>query len=360
MRTPHRILIVDDQPTNTVLLQEILGETYVVAIAASGEEALAMAPDFQPALILLDIMMPGIDGYETCRRIRALPPLRHTKIIMVSTKGMLSERLHGYAAGADDYISKPLDAEELLAKVRVYLRLKSAEELDQLKTDLLALLQHEVRTPLNGIITPVKMLMADASLDETERHEFLEMVHQSAVRLCTLFDKVMTLSAMKSGMWDFHHTADDLCSVVRHAVHAVVTQAATRHVQIEQQLPDSAPALLDHEQMQGAIMALLENAIRFSPPHGQVIIRVERAGEHVFLRVTDYGRGIEASILPRIFEEFTHTDVAHHTAGHGLSLAIVQQVVQAHHGAIRVESTQGVGTTFIVQLPLLANGPSLS
>ena len=192
MRTPHRILLVDDHLTNIVILEEILGDTYVLATATSGEEALAMASAFQPALILLDIMMPGIDGYETCRRIRALPPLRHTKIIMVSTKGMLSERLQGYDAGADDYLTKPFDAEELLAKVRVYLRLKSAEELAQLKTDLLALLQHEVRTPLNGIITPAEMLMADTNLDETERREFLQMVHHSAVRLCTLFDKVMT------------------------------------------------------------------------------------------------------------------------------------------------------------------------
>jgi signal transduction histidine kinase len=346
---------VDDHPTNIVILQEILDDAYVLATAASGEEALAMAPDFQPALILLDIMMPGIDGYETCRRIRALPPLRHMKIIMVSANGMLSERLQGYAAGADDYITKPFDAAELLAKVRVYLRLKSAEELAQLKTDLLALLQHEVRTPLNGIIAPVQMLMTDPDLAETERREFLEMVHHSAVRLCTLFDKVMTLSAMKSGAWDFQPTASDLCIAVRHAIHAVSAQATTRHVQIEPQLPDSAPALLDHGQMQWAVIALLENAIRFSPSHERVVVRVQRDGAHVCLRVTDHGMGIEAGLLARVFEEFTPADVAHHTAGHGLSLAIVQQIVQAHQGTISVESVPGVGTTFTVHLPLLGS-----
>src|SRR6266446_3181029 len=131
MRTLHRILLVDDQPTNIVILQEILGDAYVLAIAASGEEALAMASDFHPALILLDIMMPGIGGYETCRRLRAHPTLRHAKIIMVSARALLSERLQGYDAGADDYITKPFDEEELMAKVRVYLRLRSLEEVEQ-------------------------------------------------------------------------------------------------------------------------------------------------------------------------------------------------------------------------------------
>ena len=158
---------------------------------------------------------------------------------------------------------------------------------------------------------------------------------------------------MKSGAWDFHYTASDLCIVVRQALHAVSAQATPRHVQIELQLPDCAPALLDHGQMQMAMIALLENAIRFSPPYAWVVVRVQRDGEHVFVQVTDHGMGIEASILPRIFEEFTPADVAHHTAGHGLSLAIVQQIVQAHQGTISVESVQGVDTTFTVRLPLL-------
>src|SRR5467141_3561037 len=124
MRTPQRILIVDDHPTNIDVLQEFLSDDYVLATATSGEEALALAPDFQPALILLDVMMPGIDGYETCRRIRTTPALRHTKIILVSARAMVEERLRGYEAGADDYITKPFEKHELRAKVHAYLRLQ--------------------------------------------------------------------------------------------------------------------------------------------------------------------------------------------------------------------------------------------
>jgi len=124
MNTQNKILIVDDNATNIAILEETLADLYGLKAAKSGEEALAVAEDFRPDMILLDVMMPGIDGFETCRRIRANPVLNHVRIILVSGKTQVSERLKGYEAGADDYITKPFEEEELLAKVRVYLRLK--------------------------------------------------------------------------------------------------------------------------------------------------------------------------------------------------------------------------------------------
>ena len=175
MELQDRILIVDDNPINVEILEEaLLDEGYYLETAASGEEALEIAPDFHPALILLDVMMPGIGGYETCRRIRANLSLRHIKIIMVSAKALISERMQGFEAGADDYITKPFDIEEFLAKVRVYMRLKFVEEVDQLKSDLLSLLNHETGTPLNSIIPPIEMLMSDKDMDAEERKMWLK------------------------------------------------------------------------------------------------------------------------------------------------------------------------------------------
>ncbi|MEE8113892.1 MAG: response regulator [Nitrososphaerales archaeon] len=135
MQRQSRILLVDDNPTNLAILEEMLGDEYRWEAATSGEEALEIAPDFQPDLILLDVMMPGINGYETCRRIRANPALRNVKIVMVSAKALVSERLEGYDAGADDYLTKPFDEEELLAKVRVYL------SREQMKREIMEMLR---------------------------------------------------------------------------------------------------------------------------------------------------------------------------------------------------------------------------
>lgn len=186
-----RILAVDDSPTNIAIMEKMLGGTYALKTAATGEEALAIAPDFKPDITLLDIMMPGIDGYEVCRKIRANPVIRDTKIIMVSAKAMATERLEGYAAGADDYITKPFDENELLAKIRVYMRLKSVEEVNQLKAGVLSLLGQEVRTHLNGILLPATILMSDEEIVGIERKMLGSMVYRNVKRLHSLLEDII-------------------------------------------------------------------------------------------------------------------------------------------------------------------------
>ena len=353
MQPRDRILIVDDHPTNVALLKDILADDYLVATAASGEEALAIVSDFRPDLVLLDIMMPGLNGYETCQRMRVHPALRQTKIIMVSAKAMTSERLQGYEAGADDYITKPFDEDELLAKVRVYLRLKSVEEIDRLKSDLILLLSHETRTPLNSIIPPLQILMSEEDLSDEERKAFLTMAYKSSEHLHNLFERVLQLSAMKAGQWKFQFIPTDLRDVVRLAVGAMSTNAAGRQVKIEPILPaDAAVTLLDETQMHQVVTAILDNAVGVSAVDGCVEVKLWREHDQFCLTVTDTGDGIDADFLPHMFEEFAQPSLAHHSHGVGLSLALARQIVQAHNGSIEVESSKGAGAAFTVRLPV--------
>ena len=153
MKSEHRILVAEDDPVNVEILLEMLDDQYQLQIARNGEEALEIAHSFVPDVILLDIMMPpGIDGYEVCQRIRANSRHKFVKILLVSGKTMKEERLKGYEVGADDYITKPFAEEELEAKIRVYLRLKHAEEVDKIKSEALARLESVVRnTPMVAI-----------------------------------------------------------------------------------------------------------------------------------------------------------------------------------------------------------------
>ena len=133
-------MAVDDNPLTLTILEEILGDDAFFTTARGGVEALEKVHSFAPDLVLLDIMMPDLDGIEVCKKIRETPAVRHMKVVMVSAKSSVGERLEAYEAGADDYITKPFDEDELVAKVKVHLRLKSVEELDQLKSNLLVLL----------------------------------------------------------------------------------------------------------------------------------------------------------------------------------------------------------------------------
>ncbi len=351
MQPLNKILAVDDNVVDIATIEKLLGERYDLRTATTGEDALDMAGDFQPDIILLDNMMPGLDGGQVCRQIRADSGLRHTKIIMLSGKSRVSERIEAYQDGADDYIAKPFNEDELLAKIRVYLRLKSVEEVDQFKTDVLTLLSHEARTPLNSLIAPAEMLMSEEEVDAEERKLLIEMVNSAAKRLHRFFENVILLSSLKSGKWQFNPEPADLCEVVHEAVCEVATKAAERKVKIEEKFDAGPMACLDRQQIKRAITSILDNAIRFSPAGWRVDVCVSGDDEYVCVSVTDRGEGIEPDYLPYVFEELSDPDIDHHSRG--LSLAIARQIVLQHNGKIEAESTEGSSTTFTVRLPIM-------
>jgi two-component system sensor histidine kinase/response regulator len=352
IRPRNKILAVDDDTIDIMTIERLLGEHYELRTATTGQEALEIAADFRPDIILLDNMMPGLDGGQVCRQIRADKALRHTKIIMLSGKSMVSERIEAYEAGADDYITKPFNEEELLAKIRVYLRLKSVEEMDQFKTDVLTLLSHEARTPLNNIIAPAEMLMSEEQIGAEEKELLIEMVYTAAGRLHRFFENVMLLSSLKSGKWQFHPEQTNLCDVVHEAVCEVSTKAAERKVKIEEKSDTRRTVCIDSAQIKRVISSMLDNAIRFSPLGARVKVHVFRDNESICVSVTDRGEGIEADYLPYVFEELSDPDIDHHSKGQGLSLAIARQIVLQHNGTISAESIEGSGATFTVRLPI--------
>jgi len=353
MQPRNKILAVDDDIIDITTIEKLLGERYDLRTATTGEDALAIAGDFRPDIILLDNMMPGLDGGQVCRQIRADSGLRHTKIIMVSGKSRVSERIEAYQAGADDYITKPFNEDELLAKIRVYLRLKSVEEVDQFKTDVLTLLSHEARTPLNSLIAPAEMLLSEEEqVDAEEKKLLIEMVHSAAKRLHCFFENVMLLSSLKSGKWQFNPEQADLCEVVHEAVCEVATKTVERNIIIEERFDAGPTICLDRQQIKRVVIAILDNAVRFSPSGSRIDVCVAGDDESMYVSVTDRGEGIDPDYLPYVFEELLTCDIDHHSQGQGLSLAIARQIVQQHHGTISAESKKGSGATFIVQLPL--------
>jgi len=363
-----KVLGVDDNSTNLAILEEILADEYDFRTAASGEEALAAIPTMRPDVVLLDIMMPGINGYEVCREIRKDPRLRHTKVIMVSAKAQVSERIQGYEVGADDYIIKPFDEEELLFKVRVFLKLKSVQEVDRLKTGILALLSNETKTPLNSLMAPANLLMTAATMPDALRQRLGEVIHRNAGRLLGFFDRLLKLSALRAGQWRAPFESVALGGLVEDAVARMLPRATARGVRLVEQIDIQPTVAVVAVELAEVVRSLLDNAIRFSPEGGSVEVRLSGASDEAVLTVTDHGRGIDASFLPYVFDEFAEPEdseldetlldarVEDYIERFGLSLATARHVVELHGGSIGVESVPGEATVFSVRLPIGVDG----
>lgn len=346
-----RILVVDDHARNVVILQKILGREYRVATAASGEEALQVAPRFAPDVVLLDIMMPGIDGYETCRRFRAMPQLSNTKIIMVSAKAMLSERLAGYEAGADDYIIKPFDENELLVKVRVFMRLKTVEEVDRLKTDILMLLSHETRTPLATILSPLELVLDDMTLSETNR-KLLNMAQSGARGLNEFVDRLILLSSLHSGIIRIERTRQDVATLAYDAIAEKQAAATAAGIELVGVVAGGLEAEFDPTYLKGVMVGLLDNAIRLSPRSSTIEIRLTAQDGYACLSVADQGPGVAEHFLPHVFDGLTVHDSSHRGGSHGLSLVTARAIVRRHDGMLMAENGDHAGAIFTMRLPL--------
>ncbi len=346
MSESKRILCVDDEPMNLDILEYTLKPEYHTLMASSGEEAIEMAARLQPDLILLDIMMPGLDGYETCRQLRDIPILRHTKIVLVSARAQIEDRLRGYEVGADDYLTKPFDDEELLAKIRVYMRLKSAEEQEQLRGDILSLLSHETRTPLNSIIPAARLLVEDEELTEEDKKKFAGWILDGAERLNALLDKSMRLCEYRSNYTYKNPTSVDLLEVIRRLVRR------NEHIRFEpDESQSSIPLSGSESELEWALEAVLDNALRFDPD-GEATIQLSPSEDSVVVQVLDKGPGIEPTLLPHIFQGFVPRNVIHHEAGHYLSLALCSEILRAHGGGIEIGSNEGGGTVVSLWVPL--------
>jgi two-component system, sensor histidine kinase and response regulator len=346
-----RILVVDDHWRNVAILIKLFGRDHRVATATNGEEALRVAPRFAPDLALLDIMMPGIDGYEVCRRFRAHPSLAHTKIIMVSAKGMVNERLSGYEAGADDYVVKPFDPEELLAKAKVYLRLRSVEEVDRLKTDVLMLFNHETRTPITTILSPLELLLEDPSLNSGQR-TLIEMAQESATRVHEMVEKVAFLGRLHADHVEFQMARTALAGPVRDACEAARPLARSLGVDIVEQVDEAVEVEGDGALLARALGALVDNAVRHGACPGSVEVRAEAQEGVALVTVTDHGPGIPPEFMRQVFDGFVVPDIDKHSRGHGLGLATARAIVRRHDGVLAVENAAGGGAVFTVQLPV--------
>lgn len=368
-----RILIVDDSPDNIFLIQSILQEEgYAIETAENGEEALAKIDEFAPDLILLDVMMPVMDGYEVTRRVRNNAALPFMPILLITAYDQLSVA-RGLDTGADDFIRKPVEYDELMARVRSLLRLKhSVDERDQIasqREDFVSRLTHDLRTPMVAADRMLSLLsqgvMGDLSSDVQEA---IEIMSRSNQNLLTMVNTLLEVYRYEAGRKALIFSPVDLTILAGEVVEELSPIAIDKGLVLELGSFPSHPLLVkgDRLELHRVMTNLVGNAVKFTD-RGSVILELTlsqgimnqgtvdaRSAKRnplpiVNLSVRDTGAGIPAEEHAMLFESFVTGK--HKRSGSGLGLHLTRRIVEAHNGEIKVSSKVGEGSTFTVLLP---------
>ena len=296
-----KVLIVDDEPINVTLIEEILEyeENFQYKSVLNGLDALASLDTYNPDIVILDIMMPGISGYEVCRRIKNDKKYKFSKVIMVSGKAMIEERLQGYEVGADDYITKPFVDDELLAKLKVFSKLKKTEEIDQLKTTILQLFSHETKTPLNGILLGSQLILDTPFLSE-KIADYAKLIKLSGERIHDLVRKILLLSSLRNN----RHLRTETQSVSRYldelAIHFNTVPGLKCMLAVN--CPTDFNLTVDWTLFHEAFNAVIENAIKYSPAGAMVKVSATNEDAFSVFEVIDSGLGIAPEHQKMIFD----------------------------------------------------------
>jgi signal transduction histidine kinase len=365
------LLVVDDTAANLRLLTRVLGDAgFRVRPVASGEAALAAARNEPPDLVLLDVDMPEMDGYEVCRRLKADPTLAEVPVLFLSALGETEDKLAAFAAGGVDYVTKPFRVEELRARIATHLemrRLRQAlelrnreldasyhklRELERLRHDLIHMLAHDMRSPLMGISGYLELLEIDrASLTEDHR-DFVARALDATRTLVRHVDAMLDVDRLESSRVPIAAAEHDLRHLVERAIAALGPIGASR-VEWRPDSEASRPARCDGELVTRVAGNLISNALLYSDEDQRVEVAV-RGGENGSARVEvrDRGPGIPAEVQPRLFEKYVTRGVARgRTRSMGLGLAFCRLAVEAHGGRIGFDSRDGAGATFWFELP---------
>jgi signal transduction histidine kinase len=368
MNGTGRVLVVEDQSSLRQAIRLTLeAEGYAVWVAGDGRQALQAMEEETPDVILADIMMPKMDGYDFYRAVRARPEWTSIPFIFLTAKTQRADVIKGKALGVEAYLTKPVDPEELL--VTVHTRLARARaiqanaeaNLDKVKRQIVTVLGHEMRTPLTYIRGYTELALEDIpSLSPEVLEEFLQSISQGANRLTRLADDFLTLVRLDAGQTEaeFQQLVEvrrDLGGIVERTVRQYEPQAAAKGLTLECRVkPNLPPVQLCEPLLADALGRLIENAIKFCQAVGKrITVSTRGTLDGLEIAVADEGPGIPPDEIPHLFERFRQIDREKmEQQGVGLGLAVAQGVIQLHGGEITVASTVGEGSTFTIRLPL--------
>ena len=358
----QRILIVDDSQANRELLRSLLEAEVDLEEAADGMTALALAESSDFDLVLLDVMMPDLSGYEVCERIRATRGNEHLPILLLTSLTEHAERVRGFDAGADDFITKPINTVELRLRVRAFLRarrlyrerqvlLDDLQRLHDLKDDLVTLIVHDLRNPLTGLIAHLQLLEMDEL--STDARESVDAAQDASQRLKEMIEDLLQVRILEDGALEVVRVAQPVDPVVADAIHTMGGAARARDIRLVQHRAGEHDIFAERTLVRRAVENLLANAIRHAPRGSEVRVSANSTATSIEVSVEDEGPGIPEEQRPLLFSKFGTTELRRggRRSGHGLGLYLVSLVMLAHGGSARVEEGSTRGTRVVMTFP---------
>ncbi len=385
----ERILLVDDTPENLYVLDGLLS-TYKKSVAINGKEALKILDSIhKPDLILLDIMMPEMDGYETCRRIKENPTTQDIPIIFMTALSETTDKIKGFQLGAVDYVTKPFEPEELLKRIETHLKIvrlqqelkdhnllleqkvdertaelqesnknlliakEKAEAADKLKSEFLAQISHEIRTPINIMVSYASLLQSDLTPEVDEDLVVgLSSIDKAGKRLVRTMDLIINLSEVQAGSYHPNIEEVDLYLDVLSEISLSFKELAkSRNLSFKMEIEtENTQVNADLFSMKQILTQIVENAVTYTEEGGITILLKENENKQLSIEVSDTGVGISNEFLPKIFEPFSQEDSGSTRKfdGSGIGLTLVKEYCKVNNVDIKITSKKGIGTTVCV------------
>jgi signal transduction histidine kinase len=368
-----QILVVDDEPRNLQLLGTLLRKGgYRVRFAGAGATCLASAREQAPDLILLDIMMPGMDGYEVCRALKEDPATRDIPVIFLTAKAQTEEVVDAFKAGGVDFVTKPFRARELLARVKTHVDLKNAREaLQQANGELVrvnaelstmnnnqmrffSMIAHDLRSPFSGLRMFPQMLAT--RFDHMSREEIIaiaEDVENHVDHVHHFLEELLEWCLLQMGELEIRCALFDAREIVQNVFGVAATAAANKDIRLVNNVAPALEGYGDRRMVQTILQNLVSNAIKFTPRGGQVTVHARPEKHALLIQVEDTGVGIPEHLQANLFQlgRRASTRGTEDERGTGFGLTLTKQFIEQHGGSIWLESEVDRGTTITFSLP---------
>jgi signal transduction histidine kinase len=380
MNHKKSILVVDDQPENLKVLGNMLRENgYVPTFAKSGVKALSAIKNKLPVLILLDVMMPGMSGFDVCKQLKREPILADIPVIFLTGKADQADIITGLELGAVDYVTKPFNYRELITRVNTHVELETAKEIlgkkveelehakvaiakkieelkqaNATKDKFFSIIAHDLMTPFTALLAFSSMLTdKNVQLSAKQKDQFINNIMEASNSGYNLLKNLLDWSRSQTGRLKIKPALINLKYIVDNNVELVGDNAIAKNVNIFSHIDELTQVFADVHTFDTVIRNLLSNAVKFTPTNGKIEIFAKTQDSEVEISISDTGVGIKVADIDKLFR----TDVSFSTlgtakeSGTGLGLTLCQEFVEKNGGTIGVESEEGKGSRFYVRLP---------